>query len=283
MSLPFKDFGKTSKSLFEDGYNKDNFSYKVKSKHDKLEYEINGKTKGELFENAFKWTESFNGGEHFKIKLGGTIFSNGNLDFNKEVSTNDKTFGLNVKGSLCGSGSDKELIQEEEKEEKEFRDSIGVELKYIPTKTFQGSVDVLQKKKNPLRVLTSLSFTHKDFTVGSSFIFKNKKISKTNLGLLYVKDNSISIFTNLEDLKKLKVNFQHIVTSKLTAGIEFSHSKDSKENQNTITAAFQYTLNDKDNFLKGKVTSNTKDFSISYGATLCPNLNGILTVDSFFN
>jgi len=280
MTTAYKDYGKSSKKLFEEEYNKESFGFKIKSRVNKeLDYEIGGKSKGDSVESSFKWTESKAINDDFKCKGSGTVFSNGNLEFSKEISQKKKFF-FTLKGTINGSGADKELLIEEEKEDKEFRDSVGGEIKILQDK-FQGSIELIQKKKNPLRTSGTLSIDcYHDFKVGANAIFKGNKLSTYNFGFLYNK-NDFSVFTNIEDsLKKVKVSVSHNLNSKLSAGIEFTHlNKEVKEHPNTIATAFRYD-NSNDSFFKGKISSQSKDFSLSYGTRIAPGLSGILTVDS---
>jgi len=285
MTTSYKDFvkGSKKKKLFEDEYNKETFSFKIKSKVNKdLDYEVTGKTKGEFLDSSFKWTESKPFGEDFKCKGSGTVFSNGNLEFSKEISKN-KSYFATLKGSINGSGTDKELLAEEEKEDREFRDSIGGEFKILQEK-FQGTLEITQKRKNPLKTTGQLSIDcHHNLKMGANVIFRGSKLSNYNFGFLYNK-NDFSVFTNIEDsLKKVKVSVSHNLNSKLSAGIEFTHlNKDSKDSPNTLATAFRYD-NSNDSFFKGKICSQSKDFSLSYGTRVAPGLNAILTVDSDLN
>jgi len=93
MTTAYKDYGKSSKKLFEEEYNKESFGFKIKSRVNKeLDYEIGGKSKGDSVESSFKWTESKAINDDFKCKGSGTVFSNGNLEFSKEISQKKKVF-----------------------------------------------------------------------------------------------------------------------------------------------------------------------------------------------
>jgi len=135
-----------------------------------------------------------------------------------------------------------------------------------------------------MKATGTVSFDYKNLRFGGSAVFQQPQqnsgqslLSKYNFGCLFTHED-LSIVTNVEDsLDKVKVSVNHNLNSRLTAGIEFTHN--SKEQKNRIGTAFRYDTQN-DSFFKGKIFSHSKDFSLSYGTRIAPNLSGILTMDS---
>jgi hypothetical protein len=284
MNAPqFKDYAKLSRGLFDDNYNKDSFGFKGKISSTKdLKFELGGKLKDDQFESFLKWSETYQPPQNKAVfSLIGTVHSNGNFEFDPEVNLKEEGVTVAVHGKLS-AGADKDLLVDEDKEAKEFRDSLGGELKYV-SKQLSGSFQIDKKKKNPLRITASASVVPVDnLAIGGSVKFKEQKFDKFDVGARFQRDNLTLSWLAEDSCRKSKLSLHQDISRDLTGGVELTRvSKNCKDKEVPwdMSAAFAYKLNPTSK-VKGLLSSSSKEMKLSFITDLNADLSASMTTNT---
>jgi hypothetical protein len=282
-TLFFTDFQKFHSSLFEDRFNKAPFSVKGKflaTKDVNLEY--SGKLVNDQFESSLKWTEEHPLNDSLKVLAEGTFKHNGNCEVESKLLFPNE--GVDVGLNLKISGSpDKEFLGEEA-EEKEFRDSIGAKVT-IQKPKLSGSVEITQKKKNPLDLRASGAVEVYDkLLVGGLVSMKpdTMKVKSYDVGLRYQMADSLTMFAVSEaSLRKTRLGLQHKASNDLLVGAELNRTLNCKDKEvpNDIAVAFAYKFSPVTTF-KAYLSTATKDLKVSMISNITPHLKGTATINS---
>jgi hypothetical protein len=252
----FKDFYKPAKKLFEDDYQKDALSFTSKTKSTaNLSLELVAKKNGDAVDSSLKYSQKQKV-QDFDVTVNGKLFNNGNTEADVETELKKHGVVVVVKGGLLAGEDTKDVEQDDSKESKIFRDSVGFEVKYSH-KHFKGTVGGDFKRKNVKKFNISGATEYEGFFVGGAAQFNSAqgyKPSSYTWGLGYSKGDFTTILES-EESNKFKIAVRQDLNKDLSGAVEFKH--DLKKKESNFSTGVQYRI-DASQLVKVKVDDAQK-------------------------